>query len=746
MHSFSRIVNQRLSSASFNPSRIIPGISAGLVAGIIHIVILVSFAALIFSGRLSGFVSRGIGFILIGNVLALIVTNLFSSYRGTLSIAQDAPVTIMAVIAVGLMRTRNAGIPSQDVFLTLSITMATSALLTGLVFFLLGAFRVGALIRYLPYPVIGGFLAGTGWLLVIGGIGTMSGGGGGLGSLSVLVQSSQLSRWLPGVVFAFIMLAVVNRYHQSLVLPGLILGSGVLFFIISGIAGVSPNQLLARGWLLGPFPAGSLWQPFNPQEFSLVRWGDILAQAGSLFTIVLVSTVSFLLNISGIEIATQHDLHLDRELKVAGIGNLLSGVVGGSVNYPTLATTALNHRLGRDSRVTGWVVLFLYGLILFFGATLLNYVPKMVLGGLLVFLGLSFLWEWVVQAYTRFPFREYVIIPIILVVIAVFGYLPGVALGLLTAIALFVMSYSRINVIKYSLTGKEFHSRVTRPVELVRCLQQYGESILIYQLQGYIFFGTANHLLDRIRQHLEKHESGAGLEFFILDFGQVTGLDSTAMLSFERMRQFSKQHAIALLFSSVSPKMLKTFEQAGFQQHGQNVCIYPDLDHAVQWAEDLILDTKFSGMQAGSVPLVTSLGQILPDSTHLQALLNYFERQDLAAGTYLIHQGDQPDDIFFIESGQVTAQLEYPGKDPIRLETMQGGRMVGELGFYLGIPRTAAVITDQPSVVYKLSRDALRSIEAEDSISSSVFHKLLATLLAERVTHLIESVNALQRS
>ena len=98
-----------------------------------------------------------------------------------------------------------------------------------------------------------------------------------------------------------------------------------------------------------------------------------------------------------------------------------------------------------------------------------------------------------------------------------------------------------------------------------------------------------------------------------------------------------------------------------------------------------------------------------------------------------------------IESGQVTAQLENPGKPPVRLERMRGGRAVGEIGFYLGSRRTAAVVADEPTVVYILSRAELQQLEQTDPESASVLHRIFVHLLAERVTHLIRAVNALQR-
>jgi SulP family sulfate permease len=156
-------------------------------------------------------------------------------------------------------------------------------------------------------------------------------------------------------------------------------------------------------------------------------------------------------------------------------------------------------------------------------------------------------------------------------------------------------------------------------------------------------------------------------------------------------------------------------------------------------------------MEAGVNPnddqesLRTQLKLLLPNDTNPDRLLRYFERLEVGTGYHLMRQNDTPEDLYFIESGQVTAQLEYPNRSPVRLETMRGGRVVGEIGFYLNQTRTAAVITDEPSIIYRLSRQTLRQMEQNDPEAASAFHRGIIRLVTERLSHLINTVNALQR-
>jgi SulP family sulfate permease len=169
------------------------------------------------------------------------------------------------------------------------------------------------------------------------------------------------------------------------------------------------------------------------------------------------------------------------------------------------------------------------------------------------------------------------------------------------------------------------------------------------------------------------------------------------------------------------------------------------LDRGLEWCEDQILISQGEDPQVEGITLDKQLGSMLPAEVITDHLLSYFERREVPTGSYLINQGDPPDCLYFIESGQVTAQLEKDELKPIRLETMRDGRMVGEIGFFLNKERTAAVIADKPTVVYQLSRIALQKMEAEKPDLAFALHQGIIGLLSERLTHLITTVDALLR-
>src|SRR5262249_34021427 len=150
--------------------------------------------------------------------------------------------------------------------------------------------------------------------------------------------------------------------------------------------------------------------------------------------------------------------------------------------------------------------------------------------GLLFYLGLGLLVEWVYASWFRFSRLDHLLVLLILAIIAFWGFLVGVAAGVVIACLVFAYSYSRQRVIKHAFTGAKHHSNVDRTAPQQGFLREQGDPVYILVLQGYIFFGTANTLLDHVRRRFEAGDK-TKTRFLLFDFGMVTGLDASAALS-----------------------------------------------------------------------------------------------------------------------------------------------------------------------------------------------------------------------
>jgi SulP family sulfate permease len=707
---------------------LLKSVTAGFLIYVLEIMIAISFAAFIFSGDLKPQLPYAIGFIVAGDALLCMVVALLSSYPGSIAVEQDAPSAVLASVAIAILATLPAGTSPEQRFTTIVMMLVAATVLTGLCFILLGKLKLGGLVRFLPYPVMGGFLTGTGWLLATGGIGVMANTSSSLD----LVGSDTLLRWLPGVILGVIMLLAVNRFKGPYVLPAICLGAAASFYAIAWLTQTPLAQLSSEGWLLGPFPSGSLWRfPLTTETLSQANWSVLLMNLPQLAPVALISVIALLLNVNGLELIVKQDLNPNHELVAAGLGNVAAGLVGGIVGYHALSLTSLNHAMSGTKRLPGLMTALLIGLTVFVGASVLNYIPKMILGALLIFLGLSFLVEWLYHAWFKFPRVDFVIIVLIMGTIAVRGFLEGIAIGLVLTIIIFVVNYSRINVVRHTLSGANLHSTLDRPPSQRDFLRQHGEQLWIFQLQGYIFFGTAQRLVDQVRLRVA-NETLPRLCFMVLDFARVNGLDSSAVSSFVKLKQFAEAHTIQLVLTSLSSAMQCQLERGGLAK-SPIVCQGPTLDAGVEWCEEQILATAEPLICDPQDSLENQLGRVFHRSSDIARLMDYLEKEAVGAAKLLIRQGDPPDAIYFIESGLATAQLELPDGRSVRLRTMRCGTIIGEVGLYLGTARTATVLTTEPSTLYRLSADAIRRMEEQDPEIAAALHKWIARLMAERL-------------
>ena len=227
------------------------------------------------------------------------------------------------------------------------------------------------------------------------------------------------------------------------------------------------------------------------------------------------------------------------------------------------------------------------------------------------------------------------------------------------------------------------------------------------------------------------------LAFIVLDFQRVTRLDSSAVFGITRLKQLVQANDILMVWTQVSPTIQRQLERGGLvDQSDDSFIILPTLDHGVEWCENKILARRgIANLTAIMERIEGQLSRAFPGlEAAPNACLQYLERRKIPEGEYLMREGDPPTDMYFIESGMVTAQLEAADGQLVRLRSMRGGTTVGEMGMYLGAARTASVIASRPSTVYRLSAESLKKMREQDPEVAALLHEWIARLLAERLT------------
>ena len=700
---------------------------AGIVIGAVEAVFAVSFAALVFAGSLEFyFLDDGVGLLLGAAALTLAFMAWRTGSRGIVGGLQGVGAGVMAIVSASVV-VHASGSPT-GIFLSALAAIMVVMVLCGVVFLSLGSRRRGDLIRFVPYPVVGGFLAGTGWLLFKGGIYVASGVSPFFTPLSDLLEASALQRWLPALAFGATLLVSVRVVKRPLVIPAVI-GIGVALFAIGMVlTGSSTEEVREGGWLLGPFDTGVLWKTWTFSALGGADWLSVLESSAAILTAVFVATLAILFNISGTELVLDRDLDTNQELRDAGVLNVVSGALGGIPGYHALSLTALAERMRVDARAAGLIAALVPLAAVVFGASVIGLIPRMIVGGVLVFLGLAFMVEWVWDKRKLLPPLEYGVVLVILVGIIAWGFLVGVVIGLVLAVVLFAVSYGRIELVREVAFGETYRSNVDRPATERAELRTLADRVQILRVSGFVFFGSTNRLLERIGHRVEDTPP----RFLVIDLRRVTGVDSSAVVSFVKVLRLAEASGFEVVFTGASVPVRAQLSRGGVEETEGLVSFEPDLDRGLQRCEDALLSALAPG--DGTPPVLDGL------PAHLW---EYFDRVPLDAGSKVIEQGDESDDVFVLESGRLRVELSTPEGTQMRVSTVLPGVIVGEIAWYSEDRRTADVVAETPSVVLRLSRAAIERMEAEEPQLAGILHRWLATTMALRLTDRMRALDSL---
>ena len=721
-------------------SDFIPSLIAGTISGIIFVVSAMALAALIFTGPLSSYLPQGIGILLVGSIIFALFSALTATYPLILSAPQDIPIAILALMAVSIGAGINGQMVAEEAFQFIFVAIGVTSVLVGLFFWILGRFRLGKLVRFIPFPVVGGFLAGTGWLIVKFSFTMMTDMDLTLVNLEHFIESDILFQWFPGLVFAVVMLLAGRRFSHYLLTPGILTGSIILFYGLMFAQGFTFGELENRGFLLGPFPEGGLFPGFPFEYVPDFRWDLFLVHLPAIATMMILSAVSVLFNYSGLELIVKEDFDLDKELRLTGYSNILAGIAGTPAGYLTLNETSLAYNLGSRSRLPSIIVAVFCGIVLLIGAQALSIFPKVILGGLLLNLGLEFLVEWLVDTWKRLHKSDYLVIVLILIVIGTVGFLEGIVIGLLMSIALFVINYSKVEVVKYELTGKTFNSNVERSEYLRKILDDNGDQIFILPLQGFIFFGTANKLLQRVLDRIESDTSNS-MKYLLSDFRQVTGMDSSAVNSFNKLKIMAENHQFEILLCGLDQDINEQLLIEGLIPDDSNIIqTFVDLDHGLEWCEEQIIQTVLK--DSGDLDRLRDNSQF---RNMLSDISEYLEEQDVSEDMVIIEQGKKAGGIYFLESGHFTVRLDSGKEKQIRLKTLGPGTVVGEVSLYLGSEASASVVTDVDCRIYYLSKENFKKLQLEAPEKTTMLHSYVVKLLSDRLAESNATIQALLR-
>ncbi len=672
-----------------------------------------SLAAMIYTGPLAPFLSQGIGLTLIGAAIMAVVGPLTLSYRGTLIQPQDVS-TILLSLAAGAIAAQPA-ISAEAAFSTVVALVGVTAISTGLAAYAMGVLKLGYLVRFVPFPVVSGFLAASGVLLVRGAFGMVVPGAG----LADLMSLWPL--WLPWLAVSLVIVAVSRLSSSGLAIPLLLSLTLAGFFIVMGILGLDFAAMREIGLLLGPFQGGSFLDGINPALLQNVEWSALLAQTPVIATIIGVSMLGMLLNASGLELAIEREIDFERELKGVGLANIAAGLMGGLGGYHILSETLLARRFGLAGAAAGFGLAATMVIVLFFGADVLSYLPIGLFAAVVFFLGFDLLLTAYYDHGMMMPRVELAIVVAMPIIALVFGFMVAVGFGVAVAALLFVIAYSRVDSTQITTNGANFHARVERSPGDRALLAEVGACVSVSRLEGFLFFGSASRLVDRQQARLE---AGPAYRFAIIDLKRVVGLDMSAWSAFERLGRSCGKTGIQMIVTGLSPELAARFGQRN-RKGGQHFQLGGSLDDVMLATEEALLQ-EHRAVQGHEEDLV--LG------AETAALMQEYGRPvELAAGEELLTQGTQSDHLVFLRAGRLRATVTDRNQESHIVSRFLPGAIVGEIAYYAGVGRTAKLTAETASTVICIDTAALALMERDNPIAAAHFHRNLASVLAKRL-------------
>ena len=539
-------------------------IFGGITAGIVALPLALAFGIQAFGG-VSDPSAASMGALagLVGATMLGFFAALFGGTHSQIS-GPTGPMTVVAATLIsGVWATSSGSISS------VLISMALAGLFCGLFQILFGIIKLGKYVRYIPYPVLSGFMSGIGVIIILQqlyplvglkGTGTMidlvmgipaavSDGISvtalllGLGTIAIIELFPLVTKKVPATLVALIVMTVVSLFcnlDSKLIIGDIPSGLPLPFFANANIS------LSGIDWL-------------TVLKASLIP-GLTLAGLGSIDTL-LTSVVAD--NIT----KTKHNSN--KELIRQGIGNAIAGLFCGLPGAGATMRTVVNVKSGGRTQISGMVhALLLLAILLGLGG-LVKYVPLSVLAGILITVGWGIIDFKGFKDLLRIPRADAVVLLVVFLVTVFVDLLTAVGIGMVIACVLFMKRASDLVEGGYSsttMTSADLHKGLPNPGEAnfdkTKPWQDEGgiteemrQHIYIQRLNGPIFFGTINKFKE-VMEDVPDHA-----KVVIIRMKLVSFMDQSGLYAMETAIKDLQARGILVLMTIIQPQpmyMLKT--------------------------------------------------------------------------------------------------------------------------------------------------------------------------------------------
>jgi sulfate permease, SulP family len=674
--------------------------------------------------------------------------------RGPLLAGSSAALALLVAPLLAALATRPGfllpdGRPDAAAMLAV---MALGIALAGAVQIGLGALRIGGIVRYIPFPVHAGFMNGVAVLMIIAMLPHVLGvASGATGTAWRDARPLTLLVALPTAWLALRPPRCMRNLPAYLV--ALLVGTA-LFYLLRALAGEA-----ALGPTVGRLDFG--WPDFDvlaplasrPLRIRFDAAGPLLFQF--VLAVALMSTLQSLLASSVVDSLTGERRDGERELLGQGVANLAAGIFGALPGAGAMARSKVNLNVGgttHRSRLAFACCLLLAAAL---GSSVLRYVPMAAIGALFVSVALSLVdpWSWrstatVWRAAVRLQrpggalLQGWVVMVVVAATAVFFSLLYGVVAGMLISMLLFVGRNSR-SPIRSITSGDCRRSRQVRPPATMEWLRAHGQRIAVLELDGALFFGTADAAAREVERLVRCSD------YLIVDFRRVSQMDASGARVLAQAGQTIRAAGKHLLLASIATDDARADALRGMdlQETFSDALFFPDLDSALEAAENLLLDEsapradEYGELTLGQTVLCAGLG-----TAEVALLERLMETRRLAKGEHVFERGDPGDRLYVSLRGRIAIRLaaDAPCRHAAgrRLVSFAPGVVFGEMGLLQSQPRSAAAIAEDDGIVLSLSRMAFDLLGAQEPMLLGKLMRNLSSHLSARIRALTDDLQA----
>lgn len=668
---------------------------------------------------------------------AAIFGNLTAAILGGALLPNEIP-RASTVLVFAAFVTRLAGDPAlralpgggvAEILFLAAICLA----LSGVIQVGFGVLRLGSIARFVPYPVVAGLMTGLAISLIFYELPHILGmhGEGGNG------EEAGHGGWQPWTLlvalFTIGTVIVAGRLWPKA--PSKLIG------VAAGTAIAAVTSYFAHSIDLGPrLPELSATLPVPDALFPLGAAAglklvyhhsyEILVAAAA---IAVVGSLDSLLAAVGEMDGPLDTGHQPNRLLIAlGFGNIMSGLFGGVPLAYSSHHALVQAQEGSRSLLPSVATTATLVLLLLYGRPLLELIPLAVLAGMMTVIAFSLINRWagaVVQRARRRQYDRELTLNIVLVLLVAgitiaFGLVPAVVTGLILSMALFIAMMNR-SLVRSVSTGETRASRRVYPPEQASLLRAQGKRIKVIDVDGAIFFGTADRL------GAEAQRAAEGASFVILDLHRVTMIDASGALMLDRLSKGLREQGTRLLLAHIdaTSPLGRAVQAAGAFTEKHRPDWFVDGDRALEWAErQLLAEAKVTDanqeIRIGEFALTAGLSQ-----AELDFMKPYLDRQLLPTRTPLFRAGQKGDRLYLLARGAVSVVAEDAGEAGKyrRIVTLAPGVIFGESAMLEGEVHSVTAIAEGEIVLWSLSR---RNLEAIRAANPDLYRRLLLNLLA----------------